>query len=308
MNIELYDNIATLPAIHRGGVLAIGNFDGVHRGHQALLAAARKLADAGGTTLGVMTFEPHPRRLFRPDDPPFRITPPAVKHRRLAQSRVDYVLSLPFDWDFASQSADTFIANILKAGPAPAHIVVGNDFAFGQLRKGTPQTLRDAGFAVTVLEKVADEGEDPLSSSRIRDELCRGEIATANDMLGWDWEIEGVVCKGDQRGRTIGYPTANVRLGDTLHPSYGIYATWVQIEGETPWRAAATNIGIRPMFELKVGQVEAYILDYTGDLYGKTLRVRPVAKLRGEAKFDSLESLITQIEKDCAETRAILSV
>jgi riboflavin kinase/FMN adenylyltransferase len=305
--MQLYHDYKNLPSAARGGVLAIGNFDGVHRGHQALLAAARVSADKNGTPMGVMTFEPHPRRLFRPDDPPFRITPPAVKHRRLAESGVDFILSLPFDWNFASQSAQDFIDRVLKAGPDPAHIVVGSDFAFGQLRKGTPQTLRDAGFAVTVLDKVADEGEDPLSSSRIREALCRGEIATANDMLGWAWEIEGIVVKGDQRGRTIGFPTANVMLGDTLHPAYGIYATWVQIEGEAQWRPAATNIGIRPMFELKVGQVEAYIMDYSGDLYGTALRIRPVARLRGEAKFDSLDALVAQIEKDCADARDILS-
>lgn len=305
--MQIYTAIDALPPAATGGIMAIGNFDGVHRGHQALLQTARRLADAAGVRLGVMTFEPHPRRLFRPDDPPFRITPAAVKHRRLAACGVDDVLSLPFDWDFASQSADDFIAHILRAGPRPAHIVVGNDFAFGQLRKGTPQTLRDAGFIVTVLDKIADEGEDPLSSSRIRDALCRGDIAHANAMLGWDWEIEGIVVKGDQRGRTIGFPTANVMLGDTLHPAYGIYATLVQVEGETTWRPAATNIGIRPMFEVKIGQVEAHILDFADDIYDRTLRVRPVQFLRGEAKYDSLEALIAQIEKDCAQARTILS-
>jgi riboflavin kinase/FMN adenylyltransferase len=305
--MQTYTDHRNLPPAARDGVMAIGNFDGVHRGHAALLARAREIAAAAGLGVGVMTFEPHPRRLFRPDDPPFRITPPAAKARRLDAAGVDTLISLPFDWPFASQSAEDFITHVLRAGPNPAHIVVGSDFAFGQLRKGTPQTLRDAGFAVTVLDKIADEGDDAFSSSRVRQALCEGRIADANAILGWDWEIEGVVVKGDQRGRTIGYPTANVPLGDTLHPAYGIYATWVMIDGENTWRPAATNIGIRPMFELKVGQVEAHILDFSGDIYGKTLRIKPVARLRGEAKFDSLESLITQIDKDCAQARAILT-
>lgn len=303
--MNVYTDHRALPAATRGSIMAIGNFDGVHRGHQALLARARALADAQDAALSVMTFEPHPRRLFRPDDPPFRITPPAVKRRRLAPCGVDHLLSLNFNWDFASQSAAHFIEHVIRPAQ-PAHIVVGSDFAFGQLRQGTAQTLRDADFAITILDKIADEGDAPLSSSRIRDHLQRGEIAEANAMLGWEWEIEGIVVKGDQRGRTIGFPTANVPLGDTLHPAYGIYATWAQVEGETQWRPAATNIGIRPMFELKVGQVEAYILDFTGDLYGKTLRIKPVQKLRGEAKFDSLDALIAQIEKDCAQVRAVL--
>lgn len=305
--MQIYTDHRNLPPAVKGAVMAIGNFDGVHKGHQALLTRARAIAAPAGKPVCVMTFEPHPRRLFRPDDPPFRITPPAVKARRLAAAGVDALISLSFDWPFASQSADEFIAQILKDGPSPSHIVVGSDFAFGQLRAGTPDTLRAAGFAVTVLDKVADEGDDAFSSSRVRQALCEGRIADANAILGWDWEIEGVVVKGDQRGRTIGYPTANVPLGDTLHPAYGIYATWVMIEGEDQWRPAATNIGIRPMFELKVGQVEAYIMDFSGDLYGKSLRIKPVARLRGEAKFDSLESLIAQIEKDCAQARTVLS-
>jgi riboflavin kinase/FMN adenylyltransferase len=305
--MRIYTAHTALPAAERGCIMAIGNFDGVHRGHRALLAHARALADGAGRPLCVMTFEPHPRRLFRPDDPPFRITPAAVKQRRLAAAGVDALLSLPFDWDFASQSAEAFISDVLRAGPDPSHIVVGSDFAFGQLRRGTPQTLRDAGYTVTVLDKVADEGDDPLSSSRIREALCRGEIEQANAMLGWEWEIEGIVVQGDQRGRTIGFPTANVPLGDTLHPAYGIYATRVRIEGEDTWRPAATNIGIRPMFALTVGQVEAHILDFDGDIYGRTLRIRPVKKLRGEAKYDSLDALVAQIEKDCAEARRVLS-
>lgn len=287
-------------------VLTIGNFDGVHRGHQSLLARARQMADERGVKLAALTFEPHPRRLFRPDDPPFRITPAAVKARRLAACGVDVLFSLPFNWDFASQSADEFMARILTNGVRPAHIVVGYDFRFGQLRKGDADTLRQTGFEVSVIDEVGDEGEGPYSSSRVRQALRHGEISTANSILGWDWEIEGVVFKGDQRGRELGYPTANVRLEDTLHPSYGVYASRIQIEGDDTWHMAATNIGIRPMFEVSVGQVEAHILDFDADIYGKVVRVQPVQKIRGEARFNSLEDLIAQIEKDCDKTRTVL--
>ncbi len=304
--MKTYKSVQQPPAGGTGPVLVIGNFDGVHRGHLHLIETARRLADEQGTSVAVLTFEPHPRRLFRPDDPPFRITPEAVKARRLETAGVEHLFMLPFNWDFASQSPEEFIRTVLNEGIRPAHIVVGYDFAFGQLRKGTPDTLRGAGYAVTVIDEVADEGGTKFSSSAVRTCLRHGKITEANALLGWEWEVEGIVVKGDQRGRELGYPTANVHLGDTIHPAYGVYATLVQIEGEDVWRAAATNIGIRPMFELSIGQVEAHILDFEGDIYGKTLRIKPVKRLRGEAKFDSLEALITQIDADCAQTRAIL--
>jgi riboflavin kinase/FMN adenylyltransferase len=291
-------------------VIVIGNFDGVHRGHRTLIDLARAKAKELNAPVGVLTFEPHPRALFRPDDPVFRLTPEAIKERQLEQAGVDILYSLKFDWDFASLSPQQFIDDVLRAGLNPAHIIVGQDFCFGQLRKGTTQTLIDQGLPVTAIDKVVDEDGDDVSSSAIRQELRFGNIEAANALLGWDWEMEGVVVQGDQRGRTIGFPTANVHLGDTLHPAYGIYATYVKIveDGpDAPWLPAATNIGIRPMFELQVGQIESYIFDFNRDIYGKTLRIKPVKRLRGEAKFESLEALIAQIEQDCVEARKILT-
>lgn len=308
--MNIYKTLSGLSGFERGAVVAIGNFDGVHRGHQALLAHARQIADGMGKKLAVLTFEPHPRRLLRPDDPPFRITPSSVRTRRLAACGVDLLFQLKFDWDFASQSAETFIANVLgEKGAAAAHIVVGFDFRFGQLRKGSPETLRQAGFAVTVMDEISDEQGGKFSSTSIRTALRYGKIGEANAMLGWDWEIEGAVSPGDRRGRELGFPTANVPLGQTLHPAYGVYATLVKIaeDGEdSPWLPSATNIGIRPMFEVETAQVEAYIFDFNRDIYGKTLRVRPVRRLRGEARFDTLEALIAQIEQDCRDAREVL--
>lgn len=302
-------NYKDLKAAHQDHVIVIGNFDGVHRGHRKLIEMAKDMAAAKGKKCGILTFEPHPRSLFRPDDKPFRITPFPLKEEKLAEAGIDTLYALEFNWDFASQSAEDFIKHVLAGGLMPAHTIVGYDFRFGQLRKGEPQTMIDAGLPVTIIEKLDNENGEAFSSSAIRTALRHGDIEAANAMLGWEWGMRGVVVKGDQRGRELGYPTANVRLEDTIHPLYGVYATLVQIAEDgpdAPWLPAATNIGIRPMFELSVGQIEAHILDFHRDIYGKTLRVKPVQKLRGEAKFDSLEALIRQIETDCTHTRDIL--
>jgi riboflavin kinase/FMN adenylyltransferase len=310
MKTQIFNTYKNLPQPARGCVVVIGNFDGVHLGHQTLLNAARKIADDMDCGLAVLTFEPHPRRLFRPDDPPFRLTTADLKAERLQDAKVDYIFAVPFDWDFASLTADQFIDQVLRQELQPAHIVIGYDFCFGQLRKGTPETLKASKIPLTIVDKVADEGDDALSSSAIRQALRLGDLDRANALLGWPWEIRGIVQKGDQRGRELGYPTANVPLGDILHPSYGVYATFVKIleDGpDSPWLPSATNIGIRPMFAVPVGQVETYIFDFNRDIYGKTLCIRPVKRLRGEAKFESLDALIKQIAEDCVEARKVLA-
>lgn len=305
--MKLYETLKAIETADKGAIVAIGNFDGVHKGHQALLTRAQEIAMAKDVPLAVLTFEPHPRRLFRPDDPPNRISPPAVKHWRLKEFGVDTLFSLPFDWDFASQSAADFIAKVLDEGIGATHVVVGGDFRFGQMRKGAPEDIEAASIPVTVIEKIEGNNGLVLSSSRIREALRAGDLETANEILGWNWEMRGEIFKGDQRGRELGYPTANVKLGETVHPAYGVYASMVQIEGEDIWRPAATNIGIRPMFEVPLAQVESFIFDFDEDIYGKTLRTRPVKRLRSEAKFNSLEDLIAQMDKDCAQAREILA-
>lgn len=304
--MQTYTALTGLPQDAQDCVIVIGNFDGVHRGHRALINDAATIARATGKKLGVLCFEPHPRSVFRPDDPPFRLTDHLLRAERLSECGIDHLFVLTFDWDFASQTADQFIDRVLRSGLNAAHIVVGNDFAFGQMRRGTADTLRQSGLPVTIIDKIADEGDGPLSSSAIRQALRLGDIAHANAMLGWDWEMRGMVQHGDKRGRTIGYPTANVALGDVLHPAYGIYAAWVKIGDDPQWHPSATNIGIRPMFAVPVGQIESYIFDFDRDIYGQTLRVRPVKRLRGEAKFESLDALIGQIAQDCIAAAAIL--
>ncbi len=306
--MDIFTSLESLSENTEPMVVAIGNFDGVHRGHQVLLQKAKDEAAVKDIKFGVLTFEPHPKTLFRPEDRPTRITPPYVKHWRLQEFGVGVLVSLPFDWDFASQSADEFIQKILKDGLNAKHVVVGDDFRFGQMRKGTPEDIKAAGIDVTIVEKVAGDDAQILSSSRVRSALRAGDLKAANDILGWEWEMRGTVIKGDQRGRELGYPTANMNMDETIHPAYGVYAAMVQIEGEDEWRGAATNIGIRPMFEVPTAQVESFIFDFDDEIYGKTMRVRPVERLRSEAKFNSLDDLIAQMDKDCAKARKVLGL
>lgn len=303
--MEILRSLDEIKAGAGGAVIAIGNFDGVHRGHQILLDQARQKAIALGKPFGVLTFEPHPRALFRPDEPPFRITPFPVKADRLARTEVDRLYALKFDWDFASLTAEDFVKEVLIDGLNPAHVIVGYDFCFGQLRKGSPKTIEQSGLPVTVIEKISDE-QEAYSSSRIRQSLRHGKIHEANRLLGWDWYMTGTVRKGDQRGRELGYPTANIPMGDTVHPAYGVYASRVRIGDDKTWLDAVTNIGIRPMFEIPQAQVETFIFDFDQDIYGKSMDVQPVKRLRGEAKFPDLETLKAQMARDCSDAKDAL--
>lgn len=305
--MQFFSSLENIPDAARGAVIVIGNFDGVHRGHKVLLQNASEIASYMGKQLAVLTFEPHPRELFRPDEPPCRITPQELKAARLEAEGIDILFSHPFDWDLASTPAEKFVTDILIDKLGAAHVVVGFDFQFGQLRAGTAKTIKDTGLPVTVIEEIKGPSGEEQSSSRIRQLLRRGEIAHANQILGWEWEIRGTVVKGDQRGRELGFPTANMNLENIVHPAYGVYAAFVQIEGEQEWRPAAVNIGIRPMFEVDTAQVETYIFDFNQEIYGRELKVKPVRRLRSEAKFHSIEELIAQMEKDCAQARSILT-
>ena len=304
--MRVFDLSSSIPEDAKNSVVAIGNFDAVHLGHQSLLVEAKKIAVEKKIPLAVLTFEPHPRRLFRPDDAPFRVTPLHIKLERLKSCGVDTVYICPFNWELADLSADDFIAQILKDKIAPQEIIIGSDFHFGHNRSGNISTLRAADLSVQSIDLKSDTHRGIISATRIRGAIQAGHIDEANELLGWDWEIRGVVVHGNKRGREIGYPTANVELGETIHPSYGVYATRVLIEGENKWRHAATNIGIRPMFEVKTGLVEAHLLDYTGDLYGEIIRVQPVQKIRDEMKFNTLDELIVQMSEDCIKIRCIL--
>ena len=306
-SIPVFDDWRQAPVAWKGGAVALGNFDGVHRGHQALLADAGKHAKTLGAPLVALTFEPHPRGFFVPDTGPFRLTLPPAKLRLLAQYGVEAVLAQRFDAAFAALSADAFIEDVLLKGLGARHVVCGYDFTFGTRRGGNVEFLRQAGTAhgigVTVLEPVMREGEI-YSSTRIREALRAGMAKEAAELLGHPWEIEGVVELGDQRGRTIGFPTANVALGDHLRPRFGVYAVRALVDGK--WRDAVANLGKRPTFGKLQENFEVHLFDFSGDLYGKTLRVTLVDFIRPEMKFAGLDHLKAQIAADGEAARRIL--
>ncbi len=284
-------------------VVCIGNFDGVHRGHQALLQAA---ADISPHVIA-LTFEPHPRELFRPNDPPFRINSPAQKNDLLRRFGAREIITMPFTWEFAALTAEEFVEKIIIKQTKADHVVVGSDFHFGKDRAGNIALLQayaDKGkFALTVLPLVGDK--DKWSSTNVRGALHLGDMMLASEILGWDYAIQGEVVKGDQRGRTMGFPTANMKLDRLMPPAFGVYASFVYLYGQR--YMGATNIGIRPMFESALPLIETHIFDFDQDIYGQILSIQPVKRLRGEAKYESLEALITQIGADCKAARELLT-
>ena len=305
--MSYFETYKDLPEEARGAIVVIGNFDGVHLGHKALLERARILAKKQRKKVAVLTFEPHPRQLFSGDEPFRRITPHGLKIERLKQCGADIIFCLPFDWEFASQPPKDFVQQILIDGLQASHVVIGHDFRFGQLREGDATTINEVGIGVTIINKVTGDKETgEISSSHIRQCLQDGEIEKANAILGWPWEVRGEVIHGNQMGRKLGYPTANMILGETFHPAYGVYACRARLLEEDYWFHGVANIGIRPMFEVKSALVETYIFNFSHDIYGKTLCVQPIKRLRGEAKFDTLDQLVEQIGKDCIVAREVL--
>jgi riboflavin kinase/FMN adenylyltransferase len=297
----------------RGAVVAVGNFDGVHLGHQAVIAAAKETAAQAGARLAVLTFEPHPRSVFQPGAPPFRLTPFRAKARALEDLGVDYLFTLHFDLDFAKKSAETFVQAILVEGLGVKAVVVGYDFVFGNKRRGTPELLKaegeQHGFSVRLIEPVTGPGGVVYSSTQIREHLTAGRPRDAAALLGRQWEIEGRVEMGDRLGRTIGFPTANLSLADYLRPAAGVYAVRVGIEdgAATRWFGGAANLGWRPTVGGKDLRLEAHLFDFDDDLYGKHLRVALIEHLRPERRFDGLDALKAQIAADCEKARAILT-
>jgi len=299
-----------------GSVLAMGNFDGLHRGHAVLIGKARDLAHGQGRPVGVLTFEPHPRSVFVPDTEPFRLTPFRAKERELARLGIDLLFVQHFDLAFSKKSAEEFISEVIVEAIAASHVVVGWDCTFGNLRRGTPDLLRGAGrehgFQVTVLGPVRGEDTTVYSSTHIREFLKAGKPREAAALLGRFWEIDGRVATGDRRGRTIGFPTANLGLDDYLHPAFGVYAVRVFGDGPDDPLGCRTvdgvaNIGLRPTVGGLVPRLEAHLFDINVDLYGRHLRVALVEYIRPERKFAGLEALKAQIAEDAARARAILA-
>jgi riboflavin kinase/FMN adenylyltransferase len=296
----------------RGAVVAAGNFDGVHLGHQAVLAETKALARAAGAPFAVLTFEPHPRVVFQPGLPPFRLTPFRAKSLVLESLGVDLLFTLHFDLALAQKSAEEFVAETLVAGLGAKAVVVGYDFVFGQKRRGTAELLKAEGakhgFDVHVVQPVAGAGGVAYSSTQIREHLVAGRPREAAALLGRPWEIGGRVELGDKLGRTIGFPTANIALADYLRPAPGVYAVRAGIEdgAATHWHDGAANLGWRPTVGGKDLRLETHLFDFSGDLYGKHLRVALIERLRAEQRFDGLDALKAQIAIDCQNARQIL--
>jgi riboflavin kinase/FMN adenylyltransferase len=311
MPFERLSGDRPLPAHLRGGVVAIGNFDGVHRGHQAVLGRALEEARSRGVPALVLTFEPHPRKIFRPDEPLFVLTPPPMKARLLSVLGFDGMVEQEFTGDFAAQSAETFVTDVLEHCLGVSHAVTGFDFHFGKDRQGGPAFLMTAGerhgFGVTLVDAFRDEGAEVVSSSRIRALLEEGDVAQAAGLLGYRFTVEAEIVGGQKLGRTLGFPTANMALPAETALRHGIYAVRFRRADGTLHDGVA-SFGRRPTVDDNGAPLlETFLFDFSGDLYGETCAVSFFGWLRGEEKFDGLDPLVAQMKRDEAEARALLA-
>ena len=306
--MERLDGGSAVPERLRGGIVALGNFDGFHEGHQAVVGRAVARARTEGRPALVATFDPHPVRHFRPDAPPFRLTSLDQRQRLFAAAGADAMIVFHFGAELAATSAEDFVAQRLVGLIGAAGVVTGEDFTFGRGRGGNVEVLKRLGEAhglsVDSVGPVVEDGE-PVSSSRIREALMAGDCDTAARLLTRPFAIEGVVEHGDKRGRALGYPTANISLGSYLRPRFGVYAVRGRLPGGRVLEGAA-NLGIRPTFDPPRELLEPFFFDFDGDLYGQTVEVELIAFLRPEAKFDSIEALKDRMAADCAEARRAL--
>ncbi|MEM1363112.1 MAG: bifunctional riboflavin kinase/FAD synthetase [Pseudomonadota bacterium] len=312
--MHIFDTYTDLAPDARGASAAIGNFDGVHLGHHSVIELARKAAEEIGAPLGVVTFEPHPRMFFRPDRTDIRLMNAEAKASRLANMGVDQLYLLPFDAAMAALEPDAFARRVLVEGLGLKHVVVGADFCFGKGRTGTTEDLERFGvemhFGTTIAPLLTLETEvGPVSSSRIREALAEGRPKDARTMLGHWHRIEGPVLHGEKRGRELGYPTANMSL-DGLHlPRFGVYAVTVEVlsGAQKGQYDGVASLGVRPMFGENKPNLETYLFDFSGDLYGKHLSVGLVEYLRPEQRFDTMSALVDQMDQDSAAARAALA-
>ena len=300
-----------LPDELKGGVIAIGNFDGVHRGHRSVLERALALAEERGVPALVLTFEPHPRSVFRPDEPVFRLTPAPLKARLLEAMGFRSVIEYPFTRDFATRSAEEFIQTILVDWLHASAVVTGFDFHFGKGREGGPAFLMASGerhgFTVSLVDAFRDENAEVISSSRIRAMLAQGDVAGAAGLLGYRYTVEAEVIGGEKLGRQLGFPTANMQLPPEAELKAGIYAVRFRRADGTLYDGVA-SYGRRPtVTESGAPLLETYVFDFSGSLYGETCSVSFFGRLRDELKFDGLDPLVAQIRRDEEEARALLS-
>ena len=310
--MRIIRDIADVTPADRAAAAAIGNFDGVHLGHQAVIGQTRDIARAAGAPLAVVTFEPHPRQVFAPDAPPFRLMNAEARANRLAKEGVDILFELPFDAALAGLSPDAFARDVLSAGLGLRHVVVGHDFRFGKGRAGTVDDLSALGAQLGFEAVPADllrTGGVEVSSTRIRTALTEGRPGDAAAMLGHYHWIEGAVLHGEKRGRTLGYPTANMSIEGLHPPRFGVYAVRVDVPGGpgAGRHGGVASVGVRPMFGENRPNIETFLFDFDADLYGRHLSVALVAFLRDEARFDGLDALVAQMDDDSTRARKVLA-
>ncbi len=314
--MRIFRHYEDLPPEARGAAVTIGNFDGVHRGHQAVIGEAGRVAKRLDAPLGVLTFEPHPRSVFQPDAPPFRLTSLRTKAHDLEALGVDCLYVLHFDLEFSKRTAQAFVADILMGGIEVRHVVVGDDFVFGHARHGNVEVLgrmaAEQGFGLTCVAPVtaaAAGAGKVFSSGAIRDLLRQGDPRAAARRLGRFWELEGRVEEGNRRGKGLGFPTANLGLGEYLRPATGIYAVRAGLDQgrDTVWRDGVASLGRRPTFGGKDLLLEVHLFDFSADLYGRHLRVAMIEFLREERKFDRPDALISQMREDAERAREVLA-
>lgn len=307
--MSVYPDFRSVPETAKGASVALGNFDGVHAGHRAVIDGAARAAKAHHLPLGVLIFEPPPRRYFQPDSPPFRIMRPERRREALKSLGVDVIFELPFNEEMSKMSPEGFVKIVLCDGLGINHLSVGFDFRFGRGREGDVNTLANLsekyGFTLSVVSRVS-EGADKVSSTAIRNALESGNPDTAAELLGHYWTIDSTVEHGEKRGRTIGFPTANMQLGNLIHPRHGIYAVWTRVEGIEGWHAGVANFGRTPTTGERDPLLEVFIFDFDQDIYGRKIEVAFVDFLRAEAKFDTLDQLIVQMHRDTDAAKSVL--
>ncbi|MEQ8405902.1 MAG: bifunctional riboflavin kinase/FAD synthetase [Oceanicaulis sp.] len=309
--MSVYHGHAGLPQTARGAVAALGNFDGVHRGHAAVIGEAKALAAALGAPSAAAVFTPHPRLIFQPDAEPFALMSETQRVRALQAEGVEIVHHIAFDRTLASMTPEAFVETVLARGLGLAGVVTGSDFCFGKDRAGDAAALKQIGarhgIEARIAKAVSDDGaEGKISSSDVRKALRAGEPEAAAALLGRPFAIEGAVAEGDKRGRTIGFPTANMALGGYVRPAFGVYAVRARL-GDGRTVPGVANLGRRPTVEGTEARLETHLFDFTEDIYGRTLEVELLSFIRGETKFDGLDQLKAQIATDCDTARKILA-
>jgi len=314
VHLKVVNGWRDLEPDYRGAAVALGEFDGVHKGHLGVIVGAAKAAKALGAPLGVISFDPHPRRYFQPDAPPFRLMTVDQQARALDALGVDFLYILPFEAEMAMMSDEGFARDVLVGGSVSGlgarHVAAGFDITFGKDRTGDPGALRrygeEFGFSVSITEKLGDDGAGKYSSSAIREALGAGQPERAAAILGRPFAIEGVVVEGQHLGRTLGYPTANIGAGDYVRPKLGVYATRTRLADgrEVP---GVANFGENPTTGLVDARLEVFLFDFDEDLYGQTLENDLIAFLRPELTFTGVEAMVDQIRMDEAQARQRLA-